>query len=342
MGGAGQGSLTLAAVVVTHNRLAQLQVTLARLLETPAHVLGAVVVVDNASSDGTADWLAAQHDPRLIVERSTENRGGAGGFEAGLRLAAARLDPDWIVVMDDDARPEPGALEAFVAAEHAGWEALAAAVRLPDGRICNMNRPVMNPFWHAGVFLRTALGGGREAFHLGDGAYAPDAGMRRVDGASFVGLFLSRAAIARAGYPDGRLFVYAEDGLYTLGLTRAGGRIGFAPAIGFEHDCSTFAGGGFAPLWKAYYYHRNLLMLYRRAAGVWFWPALAVILPKWLAKARHQRGARRAYLRLLARAVVDGLAGRTNRPHAEIVARAGETPAPGPAPRHVAVAGRPE
>lgn len=319
----GHGAAGLAAVVVTRNRLAQLRVTLARLLETPGHVLAAVVVVDNASTDGTADWLAAQDDPRLIVRRSAANLGGAGGFEAGMRLAAARLDPDWIVVMDDDARPAPGALAAFAAADRAGWDALAAAVRLPDGRICDMNRPVMNPFRHAGTFLRTALGGGRAAFHLGDSAYAPGAGMRRVDGASFVGLFLSRAALARAGFPDGRLFLYAEDGLYTLGLTRAGGRIGFAPEIGFEHDCSTFADGGFAPLWKAYYYHRNLLLLYRAAAGVWFWPALLVIVPKWVARARRQRGARRAYLRLLARALADGLAGRTAVPHAEVLALAG-------------------
>lgn len=340
MDGAAQGSVALAAVVVTYNRLAQLKVTLARLLESPGHLLGAVVVVDNASTDGTADWLARQRDPRLTVVRSAENRGGAGGFETGLRLAAARLDPDWIVVMDDDARPEPGALAAFAAANRSGWDALAAAVRLPGGRICDMNRPVLNPFWHAGVFLRTALGGGRAAFHLGDGAYAPGAGMRRVDGASFVGLFLSRGAIARAGFPDGRLFVYAEDGLYTLGLSRAGGRIGFAPGIGFEHDCSTFAGGAFRPLWKAYYYHRNLLMLYRRAAGVWFWPALAVIVPKWLAKARHQRGARRAYLRLLARALADGLTGRTGRSHAGVLALAGETPA-APRPASDAAAGEP-
>ena len=105
----------LVAVVVTYNRLDKLKQTLARLLEAPAGVLSAVVVVDNASTDGTADWLAAQGDPRLTVQRSEHNLGGAGGFETGLRLATERFDPDWMVVMDDDAHPAPGALEAFFA-----------------------------------------------------------------------------------------------------------------------------------------------------------------------------------------------------------------------------------
>ncbi len=50
----------LVAVVVTHNRLDKLKDTLARLLESPLAELAALVVVDNASSDGTGDWLAGQ------------------------------------------------------------------------------------------------------------------------------------------------------------------------------------------------------------------------------------------------------------------------------------------
>src|SRR5690554_1569224 len=78
---------TLVAVVVTHNRLAQLKVTLARLLANAAQDLMAVVVVDNASSDGTTDWLSTQDDPRLLVHCSELNQGGAGGFATGIALA---------------------------------------------------------------------------------------------------------------------------------------------------------------------------------------------------------------------------------------------------------------
>lgn len=316
----------LVAVVVTHNRLAQLRVTLGRLLDSPAGVLAGVVVVDNLSGDGTGDWLAGQGDPRLVVLRPDRNLGGAGGFEAGMRLAVDRFDPDWLVVMDDDARPHPGTLAAFAAMDRTGWDALAAAVHYPGGAVCGMNRPYRNPFRAPPGLLARRVGGGGAGAHLGPADYAPGAAVQPVDGASFVGLFLSRGAIARAGYPDGRLFLYADDGLYTLGLTQGGGALGFAPGLGFEHDCSTFAGtpGRFTPLWKVYYYHRNMLMFQRRAAGAWFWPALLVVVPKWLVRVRAHPGQRRAFLRLMALALADGLRGRVGRPHAEVLARAGQ------------------
>ncbi|MFP4328591.1 MAG: glycosyltransferase [Paracoccaceae bacterium] len=312
----------LVAVVVTHDRLAHLRQTLARLLETPPAQLHAVVVVENASTDGTGAWLDRQRDPRLVVLRQDRNLGGAGGFAAGMRMACERFDPDWIVVMDDDARPAPGALAAFHEAEPARWDAVAGAVYYPDGRICDMNRPSVNPFWNLPVFLRSLLGGGREGFHMRPPDYEKPP--RQVDISSFVGLFLSRAAIRRAGYPEPQLFVYGDDGIYTLGLSAGGGRIGFVPHIRFEHDCSTFDGqrGRFRPIWKTYYYHRNLLLLYRKAAGWWFWPALLVVLPKWLMKMRHHSGERAVFLRLMGLAVRHGLTRRIDIPHEEVLRRA--------------------
>lgn len=319
-------SETLCAVVVTYNRLEQLKVTVARLLEAAPEHLAHLVVVDNASTDGTAEWLAGVDDPRLEVLTSAVNDGGAGGFHRGLAHARGAFDPDWYVIMDDDGRPEPGALAVFHGADKRGWDAVAAAVYLPGGlEICDMNRPCFNPFWSWPAFRRT-LRKGRRGFHLAAPDYraadAPGGGVMAVDVSSFVGLFIARSGLERAGLPDGSLFVYGDDGLYTLGLSAAGGKIAFMPRIRFEHDCQTLeAGSGrFQPLWKAYYYHRNLLMLYRAAAGVWFWPALALILPKWLLKARAHGGQRLAFVRLLLRAVRDGLRRRTGTDHAALVA----------------------
>lgn len=317
-GGQAADALRLVAIVVTHERLEKLKVTLARLMAEPVE---AVVVVDNASADGTAAWLAGLDEPRLHVLRLSENRGGAGGFEAGMRHAARAFDPDWMVLMDDDGRPAPGALAAFREADLAGWEAAAAAVRYPDGRICEMNRPWVNPFWHPRVFLAT-LRGGRAGFHLPDAAY--DGTPRPIDGTSFVGFFVSRAAVARAGFPDGRLFLYGDDVLYTLGLTQRGGRIAFLPEVRFEHDCASLRPGDrrVRPVWRTYYHHRNLLLVYRRAAGPFFWPVLALIVPKWLLKGRGYGPDRAAFDRLTRLAIRDGLAGRRDRPHTEILRRA--------------------
>lgn len=54
----------LVAVVVTHNRLDKLKATLARLLESPEDELAAVVVADNASSDGTGACTPPSCPPR--------------------------------------------------------------------------------------------------------------------------------------------------------------------------------------------------------------------------------------------------------------------------------------
>ncbi|MDR0809266.1 MAG: glycosyltransferase [Gemmobacter sp.] len=321
--------LRLCAVVVTYNRVEHLRLTVERLLAEP---LDHLVVVDNGSADGSREWLRSVTDPRLCLVESPVNGGGAAGFEMGLREAVARFDPDWIVVMDDDARPAPGALAAFRAgaARFATeeWEAVAAGVRFPQGPICEMNRPSRNPFWHIGAFLRTALGGGRAGFHVPDADYGSRETLP-IDAASFVGLFLSRAAIRRAGYPDGRLFIYGDDVLYTLGLSRRGGRIGFAPWIVFQHDCGTFAPDGgrtYYPLWKVYYNYRNGLLAYREAAGpLLFWSVAALVVPKWAMTAGRYGKDRRAFLRLLRLAVRDGVLQRRAVSQADVweaVARA--------------------
>jgi len=315
----------LVAVVVTHNRQAQLAVTLARLREAAPEHLAAVLVVDNASTDGTGDWLAAQTDPRVQVLRLAENGGGAGGFEAGMRHAMDRLAPDWLVVMDDDARPDPGALAAFHATPRAEDTAVAAAVYFPDGRICEMNRPSRNPFWSPRLFLRTLLRG-RDGYHIPPDAYGTGAPCP-VDLASFVGLFLPARVVAAAGLPEGRLFLYGDDVIYTLGLRRAGWKIVFDPALRFEHDCSTFGDDrkrAFRPLWKVYYAYRNGLIMYHMAAGLLFWPLVPLLWAKWRLAAGRYGTDRAAYLRLMRAALRDGIRGRATRSHAEVRALAGE------------------
>ena len=317
----------LVAVVVTHRRLAPLQRSIRALLAEAATDLAAVLVVDNASDDGTAEWLAQLDDPRLMVVRSARNIGGAGGFALGMKTAMERLSPDWLVVMDDDAHPRPGALAAFHGLDLTPYDGFAAAVRDPQGVLCDMNRPTFDPFRHPMVLLRTLLGQGREGFHLNERDMARP-GLRDVDGGSFVGFFVRARVVAQRGYPDARLFLYGEDALYTLGLSKAGHRIGFDPSVCFEHESTTYSPRDprIRPLWKVFYYYRNLLILYRFSAGPWFPLVALLFLPKWLLRVRFYRGQRWAFLRLLRLAIRDGLAQRTDRTHREVRALADERP----------------
>lgn len=311
---------TLVTVVVTFNRLPKLKTTIARLLESPDSDLAHVVVVNNASTDGTGAWLDGLTDPRLLVIHEPVNTGGAGGFSRGMREAVDRFDPDWIMVTDDDGRPNPDALATFQRLDTSAYDGIAAAVYFPSGEICDMNRPSRNPFWHLGEFARKVVQG-RGWFHLPPERYSLEV-PTPIDMTSFVGFFVSRRGIAKVGYPDPDLFIYGDDGIYTLDLAAKGGPMCFEPRIRFEHDMGTFTGqqrGQFQPLWKLYYYHRNLLILYRKAAGVMFWPLLLVILPKWALKIRAHWQDRTLFVHLMWRAFVDGLRNRRNVSHDQIL-----------------------
>ena len=311
--------MTLAAIVVTYNRLDPLKVTVARLLSEAADH---IIIVNNASTDGTTGWLATQDNTRVRVINLTTNTGGAGGFEAGMAYARDTLDPDWVVLMDDDARPAPDALACFaretsdIDPNNGEYGCIAAAVFYPDGKICEMNRPSHNPFWHLGLFAKTLFTGARAGFHLSDAAYAADAGAVEIDVASFVGYFVSRGAITKAGLPEGGLFIYGDDVLYSLRLRRAGLRIAMNPVVQFEHACGTL-GDGFVyrPIWKIYYHCRNGVAIAHQAAGPLIFPAaLLYYVAVWWRRGRYCPPAERpTYYKMMRAGLRDGLRGKRGR-----------------------------
>ena len=85
-----------------------------------------VVVVDNASSDGSADRLAATHGERLRLVRNARNEGYVAA-NAGLGPLDGLPDPDHVALVNPDATLEPGCLAALVAALEADPAAGAAA-----------------------------------------------------------------------------------------------------------------------------------------------------------------------------------------------------------------------
>nr|WP_295744785.1 glycosyltransferase [uncultured Acidocella sp.] len=310
-------SPSVAAVIVTYNRLEKLRLTLERTLAQP---FAQVIVIDNASTDGTGDYLREIGDARLRLVHETENRGGAGGFMRGFELAAQESGADWLVCYDDDAYPSPDALVRFAdLALGPDVGGVAASVYFPDGSICPMNRPGMDIFHSPLVLARALLRPGR-AVGLDDEAYQGHAPLP-VSFSSFVGLFV-RCDLVRdvLGLPQADLFIYRDDSLYTMALTKAGYKLLFAPDLRFVHDCTTSSSGKriYSPLWKAYYVIRNDLYFFRAFAGAYFYAILPLLMVKFLSSVLFYDDPS-LFLRIAKIAFLDGIRKDFSRSHATVL-----------------------
>jgi GT2 family glycosyltransferase len=185
-----------------------------------------VVVVDNASTDGSAqavrEWTAAHDLPVDLVELP-RNTGGAGGFAAGLARAVHRHAADAVWLMDDDTVATPTALhEALEARQRTGSAVVASKVVWTDGRDHPMNTPRERP----GV-------------SSAERAAARAAGCVPIRSASFVALLLDARAVREDGLPEAAFFLWNDDFEYTTRLLRR--RRGVAcPASVVEHRTKVF------------------------------------------------------------------------------------------------------
>ena len=193
---------TIAAVVVTYNRLELLRQCV-EALRTQTNSCD-ILIVDNASTDGTAQWLASQ--PDLHYRNTGSNLGGAGGFNYGMRWAV-EAGYDYVWVMDDDTLPQPDALEKLLEADSVlegnyGW--LSSVALWTDGSECKMNRQKL-----------------KKSFY----AYSPlmKYGLVQAEQATFVSLFLRSETIRRFGLPIKEYYIWGDDLEYTRRIAVRGG-----------------------------------------------------------------------------------------------------------------------
>lgn len=102
-----------AVVVVSWNGVALTERCVRSLLDDPLAGELDVIVVDNASSDATPQWLdQIERDARVRVVRNRENLGFAAACNQGLALGAER-DPDVLVILNNDIVVTPGWLRTL-------------------------------------------------------------------------------------------------------------------------------------------------------------------------------------------------------------------------------------
>lgn len=191
----------ITAVVVTYNRKELLAECIA-CLRAQQGASCDILVVDNASTDGTSALLQSLAGPGLTVHTTPKNLGGAGGFSLGVDLAVqAGYETLWL--MDDDTLPGPGALAALLATARNlpeyGWLSSRAVDR--QGADQPMNRQRRTPY--------------RDIAGYEGGRPIPSVM------ASFVSLLVPAEAVRRFGLPIAEFFIWSDDWEYTRRISRS-------------------------------------------------------------------------------------------------------------------------
>jgi rhamnopyranosyl-N-acetylglucosaminyl-diphospho-decaprenol beta-1,3/1,4-galactofuranosyltransferase len=246
----------VAAVVVTYNRRDLLAEALAALL-TQTRVPDQIVVVDNASADGTAAMVRERFPDADLLEllELPRNLGGAGGFGAGMARALDG-EADLLWLLDDDTVPEPGALEALLNARdratgHDGPPTLVASrVVWTDGRDHPMNTPRAKPRASAAEW-----------------EIARAADCVPVRSASFVSVLVDAAVVRERGLPVADYFLWNDDFEFTTRLLR--GRRGLLCRDSVVvHKTKGFGGTETDPGDRFFYEVRNKIWLFTGSPGL--------------------------------------------------------------------------
>lgn len=267
-------SRTDSAVVVlsvTHNSRKHIPAFLAAMPRALEGVDSArVVVVDNASTDGTVDFVR-QNAPWVELVDAGRNDGYAAGINIGLRLGTGRQGT---YILNPDAIPAPGSVARLVEALREHPYAGLAVPRVLDtnGRLKYSLRrePTLSR-----AFGEAVLGGHRAARFQRLGDMIRDPGYYHdgatADWATGAAMFLAARAIDSVGLWDERFFLYSEETDYALRLRDAGFRLRYVSDAVVTHPGGAMSTSPY--LWSLV--ATNRIVLYRkrhgRLTGAMYW-----------------------------------------------------------------------
>jgi rhamnopyranosyl-N-acetylglucosaminyl-diphospho-decaprenol beta-1,3/1,4-galactofuranosyltransferase len=192
--------MKVVAVILTYNRLSLLKKCVDSV-RNQCYPPDLIIVVDNASTDGTGEWLNSES---IITHTLQSNIGASGGFSECLKISY-QYGADWIWLMDDDTIAQKDTLEKLMNQLHQ-LEAfqkdlgfLCSDVRWIDGSPHAMN-------------LTYALDDKRILSKL---PLSTKATVPLVQFGTFVSVLISSKAVEKVGLPIKEYFIWNDDIEYT-------------------------------------------------------------------------------------------------------------------------------
>jgi GT2 family glycosyltransferase len=234
-----------------------------------------VIVVDNASTDGSAAAVR-EGFPTARVIQNAANAGFARACNQGLRAARAPLS----LLLNSDAEVRPGAVEAMAALLDARPEVgiVGPRTRNADGTVQVSFGPALTPLaeWRQRALVRAVRARDRGALSRLEALSAVEHEPDWVSGSCL----MARAEALRAvgGFDEG-FFLYEEDVDLCVRVRRAGYRVVFTPAAEVVHRLGRSMER--VPALSRREYHLSHLRYYRKHHG-WLGEA---VLRAWLAGA---------------------------------------------------------
>jgi GT2 family glycosyltransferase len=243
---------SIASVTVTWNPGRAIEGHI-RALIRQTRPLDEIVVVDNASTDGTGELLKREF-PEVRVLAEGRNTGMAGGLCAGLEYSCAKRH-DWIWLFDQDSAPAPTALQ----------ELLNALTSIPEGGneigvLASLPVDPDNGTEHIGLLWRNRLipvpaDCAREPICFADSVISS-------------GSLIRREVVERVGLPRKDFFIDFVDHEYNLRIRKMGYRIAVVRASVLYHHLGEFHRVRRFPLarirmrsceptWRYYFMSRN-------------------------------------------------------------------------------------
>ncbi|WP_194726674.1 glycosyltransferase family 2 protein [Noviherbaspirillum malthae] len=235
-------SQKVAAIVVTYNRKQMLLQCLEGLLNQ-SFPIDQIIVVDNASTDGTEQLLEENNylsHARIRYQRLPQNTGGAGGFHAGLAQGLL-THADWFWLTDDDVCPQPDCLSELIR-----YRGVSECLH---PRIVLLNNDYFK--WEQ-TFDLTTLG----RTHTDDISFQNEKEIAFTNVGCFEGMLVSRRIVEKIGLPNAEYFISDDDTLFGLKAS-AHTNVAYVKAAKMNKLLSI------APVspWKSYFIVRNKFYL---------------------------------------------------------------------------------
>ncbi len=299
----------LSIIVVSWNTRQLLRDCLLSVEAAATRLACELLVVDNASSDGSPEAVLAEFkDARLL--RNDANLGFAAANNQGIRAARG----EYVLLLNSDTLvPEGDIFAEWVGFmdEHPDVAASGCRLTWPDGRHQTGDaghRPSLGTLLNHALFLsRLAPWRLRGLFAVGVGPGPP----RAVDWVSGAALLARRSALDVVGLLDESFFMYAEDVEWCCRMRSLGYAVAYLPGLRIVHLQGGSAAPGVGVRWLeslqrlyASYHPREPRFLFRvvLAAGFLLRAGLYAVPGVLLRDSHARKGVRRmlAYLRFLA------------------------------------------